>query len=73
MKRIVAVKLQNKPIAQAMIDNGIARIRERQDRHLPVTGACHWCEAVVDGRTFCGKDCADDYHAEKAARKRNGK
>ena len=59
--------------------------REEFDRHiamlkhaahapgLPVTGACHWCDALLPaGARFCDKDCLDDWQREQDARQRGG-
>jgi hypothetical protein len=59
---------------QNTIDDGIARVRRQMERILPSIGVCHNCESPVgSGRTFCSKECSDDYDALIEARKRNGK
>jgi hypothetical protein len=56
-----------------MIDDGMARARLALERSLPAIGVCHYCESIVGpGRTFCSKECSDDYNANVNARKRNG-
>lgn len=58
---------------QNMIDDGIARARRHMERCLPSIGVCHYCESPVgSGRTFCSKECSEDYDALTEARKRNG-
>lgn len=58
---------------QAMIDQGIQRVRAKLERALPSIGICHWCESpVMGGRIFCSKECSDDWDARQEARKRNG-
>ena len=59
--------------------------REEFDRHiamlkhaayapgLPVTGACHWCDALLPaGARFCDKDCLDGWQREQDASQRGG-
>lgn len=48
----------------------------KQVRNTPVLtprGSCHYCEAPLVSTVFCDQDCRDDWEAEQAARKRNGK
>lgn len=59
---------------EQVINDGMARARRNMERALPYIGSCHWCEGdVPPGRIFCSKECADDYDAEREARRRNGK
>jgi len=45
----------------------------RQNQALQPTGACHWCDEVVDGeKRFCDSDCRDMWQKQDAARKRAG-
>lgn len=60
------------PNIENMIADGMARARRHLERSLPITGLCHWCGDEAPGRIFCSKDCADDWDAEREARKRNG-
>lgn len=57
---------------QRRIDEGIARARAQMDRHLPLIGVCHYCGDAVVGRTFCSKECSDDYDYEQKRRRAAG-
>lgn len=55
---------------QEAIEAGIERSRQQLDKSLSAIGICHWCESPVPpARTFCSKECADDYQHEKKRRK----
>jgi hypothetical protein len=58
---------------QRRIDEGVARARNYIENHLPVTGLCHYCGDETRGRTFCSKDCADDYEHERQRKRELGK
>lgn len=58
---------------QQMIDAGRERARRHAARQLPAIGVCHWCESPVDpGRTFCSKECCDDWDHDRQRRKDMG-
>ena len=45
----------------------------RQNRAMQPTGACYWCDEVVNGeKRFCDSDCRDMWQKQDAARKRAG-
>lgn len=53
-------------------ERSIAAAR-RNNQSLPPTGACHWCDEVVDGeKRFCDADCRDGWQRQESARKRAG-
>lgn len=48
----------------------IDRAIKAQAQVLPATGFCYNCsESAPPGRTFCSKECSDDYSHEKQRRK----
>ncbi|MHB8915932.1 MAG: hypothetical protein ACYC4K_09000 [Thiobacillus sp.] len=47
-------------------------LKHREPELIPV-GACYWCDSILgSGKTFCDKDCRDDYQAARDAQTRNG-
>ena len=54
------------------LNDALAEVRRASS--LIAVGFCHYCgEATAPGHLFCDKDCRDDYEAQQAARKRNGR
>lgn len=35
---------------------------------LPETGACNWCDAIIEKGYFCDADCRDDHEKSKIMR-----
>ena len=61
------------PNIEALIASGMARARQQAERSLPSIGVCHWCESPVGaGRTFCSRECCDDYEHDRVRRKAAG-
>ncbi len=61
------------PGIEALIAAGMARAKQQLERNLPSIGVCHWCESPVGtGRTFCSKECCDDYEHDRVRRKASG-
>lgn len=59
---------------EATVEDGIAKARRMIGRGLPAIGVCHYCEsAVPPGRTFCSKECVEDYEYERQRRAVNGR
>lgn len=47
--------------AQKETDLELSLALQNREQELPETGACHWCEAIIDQGHFCDSDCRDDH------------
>ncbi len=60
-------------VEQQALESAIAAQR-RSRTTLQATGSCHYCGETLEGGNahFCDIDCAKDYEAEQALKKRLG-